>query len=128
MPKYSNPEDITTGTQPLKGVRNSDLYNQEDSSDVNASLREALSRAQRDLWRSQTGRSGAIHVGEPGFMEGYYIPEGEPGSEYGNSRFDRGLMVAPTEEDIVNQRAENQTNVGKFLNGLSKGAVLAGIP
>lgn len=126
MPKYSNPEDITTGTQPLKGVRNSDLYNQEDSSDVNASLREALSRAQRDLWRSQTGRSGAIHVGEPGFMEGYYIPEGEPGSEYGNSRFDRGLMVAPTEEDIVNQRAENQTNVGKFLNGLSKGAVLAG--
>lgn len=127
MPSYNKPEDITTGVGPLKGVRGSDLYNQgEDLDSLNESLLQGLNVARNNLWRSQTGRSGGQYVGMPGFMESYNIPEGESGSEYGNSRFDRGMMVAPTEGDIANRRATTQAGVGKLLNGISKGAVLAG--
>lgn len=127
MPSYNKPEDITTGVGPLKGIRGSDLYNQgEDLDSLNESLLQGLNVARNNLWRSQTGRSGGQYVGMPGFMESYNIPEGESGSEYGNSRFDRGMVVAPTEGDIANRRATTQTGVGKLLNGISKGAVLAG--
>lgn len=126
MPNY-NPEDITKGSGPLKGVRGADLYSDNfERDDLLESIQRLGQISQNNLWRSQTGRSGSQYVGMPGFMEAYNLPEGAPGSEYGNSRFDRGVMVAPTEEDIANKRANTQTGVGKFLNGVSKGAVLAG--
>lgn len=125
MAKYNNPEDITTGVSPLKGVRGSDLYNQ-DAGDFELGLGLENLRSERRLWEAQTGRSGKNSIGTPGFMESYVIPEDEPGYDYGKSRFDKGMMIAPTESDIANRRAESQTGVGKFLNGVSKGAILAG--
>jgi len=44
---------------------------------------------------------------------------------YGESSFDKGLLLNPTQEDIQNNRANNQPWYSKVANGVLKGGVTA---
>lgn len=44
----------------------------------------------------------------------------------GSSKFDEDILTMEQIKDVENMRAENQTSLGKWANGLSKGVVLAG--
>lgn len=128
------PEDVTRGRQRLSGVRNNDLYDTTGTVDLSQStapvpddLFENFKRfAEQSDWNTKSRRIGYSGTYSDNFITPQNMPMGSEGEDFGTSRFDRGILNNPTEADIADLRADRQTAVGQFINGVSKGAILAG--
>ena len=128
------PEDITKGRQRLSGVRNNDLYNttgsvdlSRDTTPVPDDLFENFKRfAEQSDWNTRSRRIGYSGTYSENFITPQNMPMGSEAEDFGTSRFDRGIVNNPTAADIADLRADRQTAVGQFINGISKGAILAG--
>ena len=117
-----------TGPNPLRGVRNPDLYPQA-SNPIDAALSESqLNDIQnlkaKALYRNYDVSQG--HIGYEALRDPSLITPINTGLDYGSSTYDKGLLINATPEDIQNQRASSQPWYLKVTNGLAKGVILAG--
>ena len=123
MEEDNREKDITTGTQKLRGIRNSDLYkglktySSQDKIEELEKLHNIVSNsASRSSW---TGRSG---LRDPSLFEVTYSPS----VSYGDSVYDEGLLMDPTQTTVNNLRSEHQSAFTQAVNGIIKGAIIAG--
>ena len=130
MVKY---KDVTqTGPKALKGVRNPDLYSKNNPLDSDFSpeqLQGMTNTAASSKIRNYDvshGHIGYDGLSDPSLYKPTPVSSGSGLEDYGNSRFDDGLIYNPTQDDITNQRAANEPWYDKIGAGIAKGAVLAG--
>ena len=119
-------EDITTGQQQLSGARNQDLYPQTSTDlPISQELSDKLTRLNKQA-RQRNYEVAHGHVGYEGLRNpSLYKPE-RTDLEYGSSKYDEGLMVDATQEDITNKRASSQSGLAKLGAGTAKMGILAG--
>lgn len=130
----NRPEDIMSGNYSLQGVRNSDIYSGNSrggtpftDEEIQERIANFSRQAELNNWNSRSGRVGRGSLYSGSFLTPTNMPVGSEGEDYGISRrFDRGILNAHTGDEIVNQRAENQSGFEQFINGVSKGSILAG--
>ena len=123
-------KDITeTGPKALRGIRNPDLYSVSKDNPVDATLSDLdremlkndLGKAAYRNYDVSTGHVGYSALQDPSLFEPQVTP-----LDYGSSKYDTGLLLNPDQGDIQDQRANSQSGFLKVVNGLAKGAVLAG--
>lgn len=116
--------DITS--HPIQGYRGEDLYgNDEELQKIKNNILNIKQREQSYLQQIQLGNKGFVgyeSIENPNLTKIQTIE----GLDYGKSRYDDALLVAPTYADIQNRRAEQQSGFNKIMSGIGKGAVLAG--
>ena len=111
-------KDITKeGLTPLKGVRNEDLYSDQDYE----LLKQKAQASQRREASVASGDIGYSSLGD----ESMYEPQ-KVDLDYGSSTYDEGLLYNPEQADVQNQRASSQWGITQLGAGLAKGVVLAG--
>ncbi len=109
-------DDITkTGIQP---VRNPDLYGDKNPSPATLALNRARAASRNAL----LGNIGYESL----YNDNVFNMQDYEGSDLGKSRYDTGLYINPTQEDIQNRRADNQPWIEQLTNGILKGVVTAG--
>lgn len=114
-----------TGPKALKGVRNPDLYSSQSLGLSDIELQSINDNLARSIHANYNAAHG--HLGYQGLNDqSLYTPQITPELEYGSSTYDEGLMLDPTQQDIDNQRAENQSALTQAAAGIAKGAILAG--
>ena len=126
--------DITkTGPKALRGVRNPDLYTVEENpislniSDIERkALEDEAARAIRRNYNTAHGHIGYEGLSSPRLYKPENVPLDSPLADYGDSKYDKGLLYNATAEDIQNQRAYEQPWYAKISNGIAKGTVIAG--
>jgi hypothetical protein len=123
----------------LKGVRNQDLYPQNDTQD-DYDINNLLGRARVNNYNSMHGHIGYEALNDPSLTQVQEPSDNGPEfgnqsdnslKDYGQSYYDRNgdgsnILVNPTQEDIQNRRAESEPWYVKISNGIDKGALLAG--
>lgn len=111
-------KDITKeGVAPLQGVRNEDLYSDQDYE---------LLEQQAEASRRREASVSSGNIGYSSFIdESMYTPQ-KVDLDYGSSRYDEGLLYNPEQADVQNQRASSQSGITQLGAGLAKGVVLAG--
>ena len=123
-------KDITeTGPKALRGIRNPDLYKVSTDDPIDAALPDIVKeRLKIDLGKAvyrnydaSTGRVGYSAFQDPSLYEPQLTK-----LDYGSSSYDSGLLLNPDQGDIQDKRANAQSGFLKVVNGLAKGAVLAG--
>lgn len=115
-----------TGPKALRGVRNPDLYPTQSLglSDIEAqSIRDELARSTYANYEAAHGHLGYQGLNDPS-LYAPIIDTSLPG--YGDSMYDKGILIDATPADIQDQRAERQPWYAKIGAGLTKGAILAG--
>lgn len=133
MATNNNYKDITkTGPKALRGIRNPDLYTTKDNpislglSDIEKQgLRDEANRAIYRNYNTAHGHIGYEGLSNPSLYAPVPVSPESGLSEYGESRYDEGILYNPTPEDIQNQRAYNQPWYAKVAAGIGKGAVIA---
>lgn len=115
-----------TGPKALRGVRNPDLYPTQSLglSDIETqSIRDELARSTYANYEAAHGHLGYQGLNDPS-LYAPIIDTSLPG--YGDSMYDKGILIDATPADIQDQRAEAQPWYAKIGAGLTKGVVLAG--
>lgn len=114
-----------TGPKALRGVRNPDLYPTQSLglSDIEAqSIRDELARSTYANYEAAHGHLGYQGLNDPS-LYAPIIDTSLPG--YGDSMYDKGILVDATPADVQDQRAANQPVWAKAGAGVLKGTGLA---
>lgn len=115
-----------TGPKALRGIRNPDLYPTQSLglSDIEAqSIRDELARSTYANYEAAHGHLGYQGLNDPS-LYAPIIDTSLPG--YGDSMYDKGILIDATPADVQDQRAEEQPWYAKIGAGLTKGVILAG--
>lgn len=114
-------QDITkTGPIGLRGIRNSDLYN-----NLSSLSAEGDDRATRILSSLATGKSTPFDGGN---NLGYYTPQevqDSPFAKLGESTYDEPYMINADPTDIDEHRAYEQSGLIQLTNGILKAGTTA---
>lgn len=134
MTENTESKDIrATGPKALKGIRNSDLYNNLTNSPTDffgSALPDEFKNQISSLYKQSAENNYKVahgYVGHDALQDLQSEVQLDPTIEYGDSMFDEGLLIGDTDQqDIINQRADNQSGALKLGAGITKMGILAG--
>ena len=117
--------NITEGTQKLKGIRGLRSGDTEEDRKENSRILSELAEKYKNEWAQTYNNSGQLGYNyDPKLYEAAL--SNKLGEDFGSSKYDNKIFLSGTPEDVQNNRAYSQSSLAKIGAGGAKMGVLAG--